>query len=448
MKKVLIVSPHFPPVNAADMHRTRLALPFLRSQGWEATILAVTPDSVEGVVIDNLLVQTYPADIRVIRVSGLSPHYTRWAGIGSLWWRCGWALRKAGEKLLDTEKFDLVFFSTTQFDAFTLGPRWRQRYGVPYILDYQDPWVNDYYRNTKICPPGGPLKYWLSQHKARRREPDVLRSADGVIAVSTSYGHELARRYPWFRAEGMITIPFGTTSLDLEIARQHQPAQSLVPFGDGNFNHIYAGRCVSGMANALTILFRAFRRYLATHPMEAKRHRFHFIGTDYAPRPLGREWVIPAAEREAVRSYVHEHCYRVPYFEALYYLTQSDALVILGSNDVSYNASKIYPYLLAHRPIIVIAHENSQIMSAATNEGVVSCYTFNARADFEASIARVHAEWFVAGGCQRIHENRGNLLEKHGAEAMTTRLVELFDAVARTGFTRTIAQACTAPTHG
>ena len=41
MKRVLIVSPHFPPVNAADMHRARMVLPFLRENGWEAEVLAV-----------------------------------------------------------------------------------------------------------------------------------------------------------------------------------------------------------------------------------------------------------------------------------------------------------------------------------------------------------------------------------------------------------------------
>ena len=43
---------------------------------------------------------------------------------------------------------DLIFFSTTQFDAFSLGPTWKRKFGVPYVLDYHDPWVNNYYRET------------------------------------------------------------------------------------------------------------------------------------------------------------------------------------------------------------------------------------------------------------------------------------------------------------
>jgi hypothetical protein len=36
MKRVLVVTPRFPPVNAPDHQRARLMLPFLREFGWEA----------------------------------------------------------------------------------------------------------------------------------------------------------------------------------------------------------------------------------------------------------------------------------------------------------------------------------------------------------------------------------------------------------------------------
>ena len=142
-RKVLVVSPHFAPINAPDMHRVRMMLPYIRDFGWEPTILAVDPADIEGGVVEPILENTYPVDIRVIRVRGLPPRFTRWAGVGSLWLRCGLALGRAGEALLRSERFDLIFFSTTQFEAFNLGPRWKARFGVPFVIDYQDPWVND-----------------------------------------------------------------------------------------------------------------------------------------------------------------------------------------------------------------------------------------------------------------------------------------------------------------
>ena len=41
--RVLIVSPHFPPVNAPDHQRVRMSLPYLGEFGWEGHVLAVVP---------------------------------------------------------------------------------------------------------------------------------------------------------------------------------------------------------------------------------------------------------------------------------------------------------------------------------------------------------------------------------------------------------------------
>jgi hypothetical protein len=428
MPRVLVVSPHFPPVNAPDMQRARLALPHLRALGWEAVVLAVAPALVEGAVLDPVLEKTYPPDIRVVRVGGIPHRATRRLGFGSLWWRCGAALRRAGDQLLAAEKFDLVFFSTTQFDAFGLGPRWRARFGVPYVLDYQDPWVNDYYLRTRTPPPGGPFKFWLSQFTARRREPAAVRAAAAIVAVSPSYGPDLVQRYPGLDRERIHHLPFGAAATDFEIARQHVPATPLVPFGDGRTHFVYAGRCGPDMSHSLILLFRAYRLYLASHPREAESIHFHFIGTDYAPPPLGRYWALPIARKENVEPHVSEHCYRVPYFDALSYLVRADALLAVGSNDPTYSASKIFPYLIARRPLLTIVHEDSIMLKLSRGQGVASSYGFsNADAGLDELVDRIHREWFVAGGHRVVPAGDPELLNDLTSLGMTRRLAAIFD---------------------
>lgn len=430
MRRVLIVSPHFPPVNAPDMQRARHLLPHLRGLGWEPVVLAVDPSCVEGAVLDPVLEQTYPADARVVRVRGIRPAVTRRLGFGSLWLRCGAALRRAGDALLAAERFDLVFFTTTQFDAFTLGPRWRRRFGVPYVLDYQDPWINPYYRDTGTRPPGGWAKFRLSQWTARMHQGRVLRGAAGVIAVSSAYGPMLQRQHAWFDAARVVTLPFAVSPDDFAVAARHRPARPLVPFGDGRVHHVYAGRCGPDMSASLITLFRAFRKFHADHPVEAGRHRFHFIGTDYAPPPLGREWVMPTARREGVDAFVTEHNYRVPYFDALHYLMHADALLIVGSNDATYSASKTYPCLMSRRPVLVIAHEASPMLQPVRAEGVSSCYTFGDDGANAGLIAAVAEDWFYSGGWSRPYAPTGRLLAAHGAGAMSGRLAEVFQQAA------------------
>jgi Glycosyl transferase 4-like domain len=426
MRKVLIISPHFAPTNAPDMQRTRLALPYLRGCGWEPTVLAVAPDLIEGGVYEELLEKTYPPDIRIIRTRGISPRLTRAFGIGSLWLRCGRALRAAGDKLLAAEKFDLVFFSTTQFEFFAFGPRWKAKFGVPYVLDYQDPWVNDYYHRTRTTPPGGWLKFSFSQWSARHREPRILRDASGVVAVSRAYRTTFSVTYPWFDAKEVAIIPFGAAAQDFSVAKSRKPDPLIVQYDDGLFHHVYTGRCGPDMSTSLTIVFRAFKKFLAARPAEAERIRFHFIGTDYAPRPFGRDWALPVARAEGVEKYVTEHCYRVQYFDALYYLVHADALIAVGSNDPTYSASKIFPYVLAERPILLIFNAESPVIAIGEELKCGLRFGFRDSADIGPLVERVATEWFFEGKMKQFAETDRSLFLPYSAEGMTRRLADRF----------------------
>ncbi len=430
-RRVLIVSPHFAPINAPDMQRTRLALPYLRARGWEPLVLAVAPGLIEGGVNEPLLEDTYPSDIRIVRVGGISPRLTRKFGVGSLWFRCGAALRAAGDRLLGEAKFDLVFFSTTQFEFFTLGPRWKAMFGVPYILDYQDPWVNDYYSRTQTAPPGGRLKFAFSQWSARRKEPVVLRGASGVVAVSSAYRKTIVAAYPWFDERTFSVLPFGAAAQDFEVARGHRPKTPLVTFDDGLFHHVYTGRCGPDMSTSLGIMFRAFKKFLASRPDEAARIRFHFIGTDYAPRPYGTDWAMPVARAEGIEPYVTEHCYRVPYFDAIYYLVHADALLAVGSNDPTYSASKIFPYVLAQRPMILIFNEASPVIAISKELKSGIRYSFRNSGDITPLAEQVAVEWFVGGGMRRYLGSDRAAFLPFTAEGMTQQLADRFDAVVK-----------------
>lgn len=431
MHRILIISPHFPPVNAPDAHRVRMALPHLRALGWEPTVLAVSPDMIEGAVIEPALVCTFPDDIRVVRVTGISAHYTRPLGFGSLWWRTGRALRRAGDRLLASGDFDLVFFSTTQFNTFTLGPRWQTRFGVPYVLDYQDPWVNDHYRHAGERPPGGSLRFWLSQLSARRHEPEVVKQAAGIVTVSPAYLTDLVSRYPDLDQKRIRHIPFGAADQDQAVALRHKPERPLIGFDDGLIHVVYAGRCVPGMNPALTLLFRAFRIQLEHNPDEARRFRFHFIGTDYTPPPLAQYTVLPIAQREGVADYVTEHPARVPYFDALHYSARADVILVLGSDDPGYNASKLHACLLTGRPLLCIAHIASPIYRTGLLHTPDTTFGFDEKTSPEKEVRRLAETWFSDHGYRSHPTEALDQLADHTAEAMTRELSRLFSLAAR-----------------
>src|SRR5262245_6755962 len=219
MRSVLIVSPHFPPVNTPDMHRIRVSLPYFEEFGWNPIVLAVGPDHA-GRLVEPLLLETVPSGVMVKRVGALPGRITRKCGIGDVGLRSFYHLLKAGAELISEQKPDLVYFSTSVFWTLPLARIWRQHFDVPVLIDMQDPWVSDYYDSTP--KDKRPPKYWLSKRLHGILEPWTMRSVSGVIAVSRAYIDTLESRYNWLEEHLCDTIPFGAYGLDYEVAARNR----------------------------------------------------------------------------------------------------------------------------------------------------------------------------------------------------------------------------------
>src|SRR4051812_41304416 len=256
-RKVLIVSPHFPPINAPDHQRVRMSLPYFREYGWEPYVLTVRPDCVEG-THDILLEQVMPADLRITRTGALPVKQTRKIGLGSLGLRCLPYMLAAGSRIIAREKIDLVFFSTTMFPVMALARSWLRRFGIPYVLDFQDPWLSDYYsRPNAPPPPGNRFKYGFAQTLARILEPYTMRKISHAISVSPAYPLTLMERYRWLREDQFTVLPFGAAEQDFERLPSLNVKQEIFNPGDGKRHLVYVGRGGGDMVKALRILFSA-----------------------------------------------------------------------------------------------------------------------------------------------------------------------------------------------
>jgi hypothetical protein len=157
------------------------------------------------------------------------------------------------------------------------------------------------------------------------------------------------------------TVPFGGSAADFDVLRQRREPNRFFEPGDGHVHGVYVGRGGADMGTALRIIFGALRRGLAEQPALFSRIRLHFVGTDYAPSELAQKTVEAVAAEFEVSSQVVEDPRRVPYFEALQLLVDADFLLVPGSDDPQYTASKIFPYLLAGRPILGVFHDRSSV---------------------------------------------------------------------------------------
>ncbi len=371
MRRLLIVSPHFPPVNAPDHQRVRMSLPYFRENGWDPTVLAVEAGEVEGSQ-DPLLATTVPADIAVHRVSAYGSRWTRRFGLGNLVYRSWFQLQAEGDRLLCDGDFDLVYFSTTQFVATALGARWLRRYGVPFVVDIQDPWRTDYYERAGAPRPPGGWKYFFARWQAKRLEARAWRDAAGFISVSESYLAQLRARYPWFAAKPSAVIPFGAPEADFVTARKLTDLAPAFAREPGCTHIVAVGAVGPIMRAAILRLCKSLRAFRDAEPALAARLRFHFIGTSYAPAAYATPSVAPLAFECGVGDLVTESPARIGYFTALRTLLAADAIVIPGSDDPGYNPSKLAPCFLAEKPVLALAPVGSSFEHTVRTLGFAS----------------------------------------------------------------------------
>lgn len=427
MKRVLIVSPRFPPTSAADLHRVRCSLPYFEQFGWKPTILSVDPAYVENQT-DPLLMETIPGDLSVTRVPALPWRLTRRFGLGDLAIRSFPFVFAAGSRLLRELRHDLVYFSTTAFSLLPLGRIWKATRGVPFVLDLQDPWHSDYYRDRPDIPH--PPKYWFSHRLHACLEPWTMKEADGLIATSAGYFETLDRRYPWLSDKPREVLPFGASPVDFDVLHTHPQRNRFFAREAAVLNGVYVGRAGVDMKPALRTLFRALKRGLERDPSLFGRVRLNFVGTDYAPGQSGAKTVAPVASEEGVGALVAEWPERVPYFEALGLLEAADFLVVPGSDDPQYTASKICPYILAKKPLLAVFDHRSSVCRVLRDTRAGTLVTLDGPGSVDDASLELSETWGrVLRRLPFEPDTVWDAFAPYTARDMTRRQCEVFDRV-------------------
>ena len=356
------------------MHRIRQSLPYLEEMGWEAVTLAVEPEFVE-MGTDPLLLETIPKDAQVLRLKAFRPEKTRKFGLGNIGYRSLWQFYKAGNRLLKKGDFDLVYFTTTAFPVMVLGRIWKRKFGVPFVIDMQDPWRNDFYldkpRNER------PPKFWIAYRMDKYMEAYTMKKVDGILSVSEGYPKTLMSRYPNIKEDMCTVIPFGGAVVDFDILDRVSLENKLFDPSDGNIHCVYIGRGGHDMNLALAAIFDGLARGREKKPELFGKIRMYFVGTSYAADGKGLKTIEPIAEKYGVDDQVTEITDRLPYFEAMRVLKDADLQIIPGSTDTNYTASKLYPYILSKRPLLAVFNENSSVVRILERTRAGECVSFD-----------------------------------------------------------------------
>lgn len=408
------------------MHRVRQSLPYFKEMGWEVEVVAVDRQHIEAYSYDPMLADTVPADIPVHYVDAWDARKTRKFGFGNIAVRSFNRYRKLVDRLLREKQFDLIYFSTTVFPLMALGVYWKRRFGVPYVLDIQDPWRNDFYLSKPKAER--PPKFWIAYTLDKWLEALTVPRAAGIISVSQGYCDEFMVRYPRMRADQFAEIPFSCSAHDYEIMEERVTACPKVPLQSDRINLLYIGRGGHDMQFSLSVFFRALRHGLKVSPDLFSRLQVWFVGTSYAADGAGKKTVAPIAEQEGVGQMVTEITDRIAYLETLFLLKRADILFMPGSFDAAYTASKLYPYILAHKPLLTVFHRSSSVVRIVqeTNAGVNITFDANSTID-ELVLPTYEAILNFLEHLPSIPSTNWDAFEPYTSRYMTKRQTDFFE---------------------
>ncbi len=341
MRNLLIIYPHFPPSNLTGVHRPRLIANFIEEFGWHPVVLTVDSNFYEE-PLDWDLVKTVKPHVEI--------YYTKARKVpkpriyGDIGLRAFKFLKIRALEIITSKKIDFIWIPIPSFYVALLGRILYEKTGIPYGIDYIDPWVRDIHNRKN-------WRYVLSNAVARILEPYAVKKAALISSVSEEYFLPVIdRNFKNKPKPRTIAMPYGFDPDDYKA----KPVKKIYPWQGKKCKVLmYAGAFLPNSGYFLQVLFKVVKSLKDNGLFDD--FCFYFIGTgNYIHKS-----VEAYANEAGLNDVVFEIRQRFPYLNILDMLENSDGIIVLGSTERHYTASKIFQSLLSRKPIFAMFHHQS-----------------------------------------------------------------------------------------
>lgn len=345
MKTVLIIYPHWLPANLAGVQRPRLIGNYLTQFGYKPLLLTVDSKYYEE-PLDHLMEKTVSKDIEVIYTK--AHKVTKPRVIGDIGLRAFPFLKKEALRLCKERQIDFIWIPIPSFYTALLGRVLHDRTGIPYGIDYIDPWVRDITNQNN-------LRAKFSQVVARTLEPYAVKKAALITGVSTPYYQAVIDRN--FKAPPVHAgMPYGFDPKDHEIELEGLK----LPWDDQPHCKpwIYAGAFLPNSHLFVQSFFESIAALKLEHKWDDSI-RLYFLGTGAYPAKR----ITAYAKDYGLETIVVEHRERFPFLHILNFLSKAHRVLLFGSTEKHYTASKTFQCLLSERPLLSMLHHESSAVT-------------------------------------------------------------------------------------
>jgi hypothetical protein len=422
MKKILIISPHFPPSNLTGVHRARLFANHLREFGWEPVLLTVHEKYYEE-QLDTDLVKLLPPELRIEKVNALRAGRPRI--VGDIGLRGFFPLYRRAKELIRREKIDFLYIPIPSFYIALLG-RWLHRStGIRYGIDYIDPWVHAFPGSDRLFS-----RAWMSKIMAQLLEPIAVKKASLITGVAEGYYRGVLQRNPRLGGRCIVgAMPYGGEKADHEKVKLIDRKPYLFSRNPGKLTLVYAGTLLPKAYQPLEAILQAIGDDRAAF----SEVEIHFIGSGRTFDDPEGYTVKPLAERYGLwNTVIFEYPKRIPYLDVLVHLDAADGIFVLGSTEPHYTPSKIYQGILAGKPMLAVLHQASTAVSIlrASRAGVVLAFDGETPAQIRPAWLSAFREFVAFARAFAPQQIDAAAFEPFSASAITGQLAGLLNKIA------------------
>ena len=421
VKKILIITPHYPPSNLAAVHRSRLFAQHLPAFGWEPIIVTAHEDYYEE-ELDWNLHKLLPAGQRIEKVKAFK--ITKPRLIGDIGLRAFYQLRKKALQLVKEQQIDFVLIPIPSFYISLIGPYLYKKTGVKYGIDYIDPWVHQFPGSDKLFS-----RHWFSTQIAKWLEPKAIKHASLITGVAEGYYKAVIERNPSLQATCIFgAMPYGGEAADHELLKKLQLKPYLFQKNE-KLQIVYAGAMLPKAYGPLEAIFQS----IAANKTLFEKVEFHFIGTGKLANDANSYTIKPLAEKYKLwQRVVFEYPKRIPYMDVLIHLDAADGVFILGSTEPHYTPSKSYQAVLSGKPVLAVLHSESTAVKMLEQSGAGIVLSFHG----EKELSKIQNEFIEKWNefknfVEQFHASsvNRNVFEQYSAKAVTYQLTQLLDSV-------------------
>lgn len=344
MKRLLLMAHYFPPVAGVGVQRPASFTRHLPEFGWEVTV-------VRAPIPLNARVDTVDlGSARVVEagLSNLGPIRDR----GARWVLP--VLRTVSRLVVEWRPHALMC-TGGPFIPFLVPLLIKKRYGIPYVLDFRDPWSLNPYMEPRS------LKGKMARTLEKHLEAIAVAGAEIVLSVSARMTSDLADAHPTVPRSRFQTLYNGYDEGEFATLKpvdlpKHQ--YHIVYTGTAGDPHYPFGK-----------MFRALQMLLYDNPDMRAVICLHLIGN------VSMEYQ-QMIERLGLQDVVKCHGFQ-PHRETLRYLLAADLLFLLidnsaGQGNLLYDVSgKVFEYIRAGKPVLAQVPRNGEAFQILSRAGLL-----------------------------------------------------------------------------